>query len=147
LDCIKIIDDLLEDFNFSLYEKHLICERSYHLFQHIENGIPAAKQLLKNRYREHAGKIAQVIKQHGVMERTCVKLLNDTEYLAAIKHIKTSYDIKDLENRGNKIIRDIIHMIFNRYFSSHQNLFELLIYYMMSNFYKSESIRKNIHST
>jgi thiopeptide-type bacteriocin biosynthesis protein len=142
LGCIKLMDDFLNQIDLDLTEKHRIFEDSFIFYLNSLGKDNTARASLKEKYREHAAKIGKIIFSDTATINEEVVFPEREQQKRAIQNIRE----RCLNNPSlpllEEIVRSIIHMFCNRYFSSNQNTYELVIYYMMSNFYKSQAIIK-----
>jgi hypothetical protein len=71
-----------------------------------------------------------------------VSILNLDLECSIISDIAKKNHSSDNDRVTENLIKDLIHMCLNRLFSHDQNLIETVIYYMMSNHYKSTSVKQ-----
>ena len=144
LTIAKLTDQLLTDFGFKTNQKYILMEQSYQYYYKIFGATREIKEVLKGRYRENSKKMKQVIITGSGAGYSPVNELSGNIILSgAIAAIREKCIKNESEDRFIEICRSIIHMFYNRSFSFNQNTFELVIYYMLSNFYKSEAVLEN----
>ncbi|MBB5621671.1 thiopeptide-type bacteriocin biosynthesis protein [Pedobacter cryoconitis] len=144
LIAIGLTDELMNSFNLNQDEKHQLMEISYqHYFKRFGEG-KELKNTLKDRYREKSSQIREQLNSSQSFDNYHLlsDSLNPSVQSDSTKKIISLHQQKEAGKAELiLVIRSLVHMIFNRTFSYSQNTFELVIYYMLSNFYKSEAIR------
>ncbi len=148
LDGIKIIDDLLGMFGLDMHEKYNLFESYYRSYAEEFGKSEMMLDQLKKKNREYSKKINTILVNKPADE------LNDrlppNVHIAslekAVQHILQLKSDGMLETPFESLLRSIMHMHFNRVYRVKQRMHELVIYYMLSNFYKSLAVRQKLKS-
>jgi thiopeptide-type bacteriocin biosynthesis protein len=140
LSGIKIMDVLLDKLGFTLPEKYQIHESYYQQYAKEFDANKYLKDELKDIYRNNKVKVEQAISANtsNLPEAQFTNVSEEDMNMAvtAIGSLKNSPSF-------SMITKSIMHMHYNRMFRTRQRTYELAIYYMLSNAYKSMSIRSN----
>ncbi len=143
LFCLKSIDKLLSDFQFSTVSKLELMEYLKNAFASEFNMDKSLKKQLSQKYQKYKLKINQILSDDIVQEESkyLVNLLQERSdmiskiYLPIIKNVQFSNDT--LSN----VLASYIHMHCNRLIRSKQRLHEMVIYDLLYQKYKSEIAR------
>ena len=138
---IKIMDDLLNKFGLDTKEKYDIYQQYYLMYAEEFGDNKNVKDELKRIYRGETKDIERIMKEI---------LSPDIDYPAtggagldsAINEIMDLRADNRLEVPFESLLRSIIHMHYNRLFRIRQREHEYVVYYMMSNYYKSLLMRE-----
>lgn len=141
---LKSIDNILNDFNFTLNEKLNFTENYLNLKQDPINKSKNINYILDQQFRAYKNDL------HNILS-TKIYFSNDwLMYFSVLSY--RSFEIKNLyfENKvkfsKNKLIESIysfVHMNINRLFSFNSNSYEDTIYYLLNKYYISLSIQLN----
>lgn len=141
LRSIRVIDRLLNSFQLNEIEKHNLLEACYQAYK-LEFSISKyTLDFLKTTYRKWAKSIEAGLageEDQGVPINASLY----SAYEGAVRNILQS-DTRFGGNLDvNQLLSSILHMHFNRLFRVKQRSHELVLYYMLSNYYKSLAIRQ-----
>ncbi len=140
---IKIMDHLLNKFNLTLHDKHVLHE-SYFRMYFIE--FEADKQTLaqlKKQYRNESNRISEtLIGSTNQMTESLLASCSNRELSNAIDEILKLQEKESNQIPLDRFIKNIMHMHYNRLFRTRQRFHEFVLYYMLSNSYKSLYIRQ-----
>jgi thiopeptide-type bacteriocin biosynthesis protein len=141
---IKIMDNLLTGFELTTEEKHALCQDYYLGYQQEFENSPYTKESLKTKYRGYQAKIEEIINlNHSAVQKIIGPLPDKIVNIDfPIKHILEQRKNNLLGVPFNELLKNLMHMHYNRSFRIKQRHHEFVIYYMMSNFYKSLHIRQ-----
>lgn len=131
---VKWLDELFNKFNLTLWERHALYDNHYLGFLKEFGQFNVNKDVLKRKYREVSGEFANIMKQS-------YPLFAENGLNTAIENILKLHSINKLERPLYNLMADIVHMHFNRMFRVNARTYELVLSYMLSNYYKSEMIR------
>jgi thiopeptide-type bacteriocin biosynthesis protein len=133
LQGISIMDSMLNSLIPGLQEKYRLHESYYQQYAIEFNTGKQAIDRLKEIYRTHSRAIADIITAHA--HRTLPEMSEAANTLLQLQQEGR------LEVPLHDFLRSILHMHYNRLFRVKQRRHEYVVYYMLSNFYKSWSIR------
>lgn len=129
LQGIKITDELLSLFGFDVQGKYNFFESYYRAYSEEFGKGELMQEQLKKKNREYSKKLNAMLGSTPVVP---VPGLND-----AVQHIMQLKNDQRLEAPFESLLRSMLHMHFNRLYRVKQRVHELVIYYMLSNYYKS----------
>ena len=134
------IDEMLNDFKFSLKEKIAIMEDMNRSFQAEFNATtPTGRHQLSAKYRTHRMKLIQLLSENIQDGFTEIFDKRSNGYSKNISAIKSS------KENQIRLIRSYVHMFINRLFRSRQRQIELILYDMLHQHYKSQLARESKH--
>jgi thiopeptide-type bacteriocin biosynthesis protein len=140
---VGMMDQWFERFGLTLFEKYSICQDYYASYAN-EFGISASiPEQFKKIYRESKMDIEYSIEnctEFQLPSPLCGKIISCIFQLREIEKLKVS------EIPLDKLIRDFMHMHFNKVFRVKQRMHETVMYYLLSNYYKSALIREGIRA-
>jgi lantibiotic biosynthesis protein len=144
---IKGADELLSDFGFSLEEKANFCHsRQLSLFREF-NGNKSLSNQLNHKYRSDFLTIQNILTDSGEVFPFELKMLFERKSISNRMILNKISDIlhngKTQQVNKEELLINFIHLFINRIFIANQRLHELVIYYYLMKFYKSEWARKN----
>lgn len=137
---VKWLDELFKKFDLATPDRYNLYESYYLGFLREFGESNVNKDTLKKRYREVSDAINSVMIQG-------YPLFDGPKLNAAIGHILELNSANQLERSLPHLLADIIHMHFNRMFPVNARAYELVLSYMLSNYYKSEMMRTRNHAT
>lgn len=148
LEGIKIIVDLLDMFGLDMHTKYNLFESYYRSYAEEFGKSEMMLDQLKKKNREYSKKINTILVNKPASE------LNDRlppnvsidSFGKAVQHILQLKSDGILETPFESLLRSIMHMHFNRVYRVKQRVHELVIYYMLSNYYKSLAVRQKLKS-
>lgn len=130
---IFIIDNFLNNFGYSIESKQRLSESLWKSFSDEFNYTSEHIRLLSKKYREFKPILNSIMKKE-----ICVKQIAYTERTnATIRKKMAKYHLANGAFNSNKIA-SFIHMMLNRYFNFAQRAHELVLYYSLFNYYRSE---------
>lgn len=137
-------DQLLNDFGFSLNEKHLLIDQLRAAFFQEFGGNKVLQKQLNGKYRS----MQDAIDNHFGNKKTSDKRKHQLHSIINTRSIDALLDINEiasLKNTGetdlNRLISSLIHMHINRLFCFSQRKQELLLYHLLERHYHSKLIR------
>ncbi|MFC2101113.1 thiopeptide-type bacteriocin biosynthesis protein [Bacteroidota bacterium] len=146
---LRSIDELLNDFGYTLEEKFQLLRlmkhdfaREFHMDKHL-------KIQLGKKYRKEANVISQFLNPKNDENSEfnpifdLIKVRSEMNQVV-IHNIRNLYKNKQLEKELNEIMWSFLHMLNNRLFKSKQRLHELVMYYYLHQFYRSKLARMGI---
>jgi thiopeptide-type bacteriocin biosynthesis protein len=141
LCAIKIMDNLLDRFGVTVNEKYNLYQSAYLALLREFGDEKYLKENLKKKYREHAKKISDTMNSKYIIPPIPYPVQNEDKTDSEIKYILELKKKELLEISFESLLINIMHMHYNRVFRVKHRLHELVIYYMMSNYYKSSQIK------
>jgi thiopeptide-type bacteriocin biosynthesis protein len=142
LPLVHRFDRLMVKLNFDSLKRHQLYEELFLSFYKRYDDNSLNKALLKTKYRSYRLQIDAVLKTEFKVTFKEVSILNLDLECSIISDIAKKNHSSDNDRVTENLIKDLIHMCLNRLFSHDQNLIETVIYYMMSNHYKSTSVKQ-----
>lgn len=146
LFALRGVDMLLDDFGYSLRNKsELLQELSDSYFTEF-GGSPILLRQLQQKYRKYQKEIfshqnPEFDDYNGITEG--IGILMDRSYNIK-KLIQESFSSKQFLENKNWYLPSYIHMFLNRLFASGQRKYELIVYFFLNKYYKSQlAILKN----
>jgi thiopeptide-type bacteriocin biosynthesis protein len=140
LSCTNIFDSLLGKFGLTTREKYNLFQNGYLTYLKECGNEKSVIDCLRSTYREHKEKINEYIGSEYNMPTIPDSSLTECTLNDAINDILKLNAEGKLDVGFEKLLTSIMHMYYNRVFRTKQRTHELAIYYMMSNFYKSQLI-------
>lgn len=146
LIALKSIDSLLSNFSLNTYDKLQIM---FDLSQSFKKEYGFNKYNTKqfnSKYRENKKLIESFLNPLCVTKETIIvnlikKRSSELDYI-----IRSIYNKRKKKNYYS-LIRDLIHMNMNRFFCSHNRLYELIIYDFMYRYYNSQLAINKLNET
>ncbi|MGN8056103.1 thiopeptide-type bacteriocin biosynthesis protein [Pedobacter sp. 22163] len=139
LQIIPIINVILDAFDFSNDRKHLVCEEMYQNFITRSPDDLYLKRHIQTVQREYMKEAEQTLyiecNLPGFDEQLYMRTLKNN-----ISKIDRSILIGSGKPTVEDVVKSIIHMEFNRFFSHNQNTYEVVIYYLLSKLYKKNAL-------
>ncbi|MCD2424426.1 thiopeptide-type bacteriocin biosynthesis protein [Niabella pedocola] len=139
LSSVKIADSLLTQFEMSLQDKHVFYEKCFKAFA-LEANYRKLPNELKLKFRNNRNLIEMIFSEHAEID--CFQKELAIEESNAVQEILKLKTDGCLEIGIEDLLMSLIHMHNNRVFRTNPRLHELVIYYMMSNYYKSNDVRE-----
>lgn len=146
---IKMIDDLLNNFEYNLQQKNDLLKIMQENFSKEFGITKDYRKQIGIKYRNYKTEIEKIIKNETYREYENI-FLNKSKYLKPI--IRNILNIKDnnlLNIDFSNLITSYIHMMLNRLFRTNQRKYELVIYDFLYRYYYSQITRqlgKNLKS-
>jgi len=140
---IKSIDNLLNNFNYSLDRKKILLEFLKVGFASEFNSDKFLKKQLNKKYNAHKSMIRNLIRGGDIEEyQDLFSLINQRSINISpmAEEILQLNQNKELEISIDELIASYIHMLVNRLFKSQQRKHEMVIYDFMFQAYKTETI-------
>lgn len=132
----KIFDNILDKFNFSIQEKHAIYESHYLAYENeffVDKNI---RSQMKDKFRNNFNLLHNIMTRDDIrMNFTCPA--HYLEYEKAIQKIILLNRNNSLSVPLNQLILSIMHMHYNRLFITNPRFNELVMYYTLTNYYRS----------
>ncbi|MCZ4693794.1 hypothetical protein DWB61_09720 [Ancylomarina euxinus] len=140
---IKMMDSLLDEWGIDIYGKqHLFQILADAYFEEV-NGDKNLRLQIDQKFRKEKQEIRKFICRERFEESIENRFILDIGSL--IKELRNEIDNSDADLFS--ILSSIIHMHFNRLFRTKQRLHEMIIYYFMNKYYKSEIARLKYSNT
>lgn len=147
LIALKLIDSFLDNFDYSVIQKHeILSKMSESFIDEFEFSKKEYRLQLDQKYRLHKKKIEEIIfdSASNINWYTPIKmtLAEKSKYVVPIasKLIKKEKQ-NTLDIPLNTLLISYIHMTINRLFRSKQRIYELVLYDMLRKFYFSQMTR------
>lgn len=137
----KIIDALLNEFQISAHDKYRLYQDYYEDYLNEFGFSSVSLDELKKKYRTFGKRLHKIMIEDIYLPEipnTQLKDFDKKKY--AINIIKSHYENDISDTKYKTLLRDIIHMHNNRIFRVKHRENELVLYYILSNLYKSMSI-------
>ncbi len=136
---MKMIDDMLNNFRYTLPRKQQLLERMDHSFKSEFGYNEFNGKQLNQMYRQYSKNMSAVIEEKDPSLLLCYRLL----YKRSVALQKTVNEIitADKKNESDYLIPNYIHMTMNRMFRSRNRIYELIIYNFLNRYYRSQIAR------
>jgi thiopeptide-type bacteriocin biosynthesis protein len=131
---IKLIDEMYNLFALSRAHKSALASKSSVAFQNELAVDAEAKEVLHNFYHANHIKIRRLIEHpdsHSPMDQYLAELNTFVKLATPV--------LRQLNSENEELISGLIHMHFNRLFNSHQRTFEMIGYFTIAHYYKSNT--------
>jgi thiopeptide-type bacteriocin biosynthesis protein len=145
---IKSIDTYLDDFQLTLPEKLELMSELSKYFQKAFGFNKDLMMQLDYKYRKEKESVSHFIKLNDALTGEDLVLINLlSKKTAALKPIIA--EIISMEKNNSliiskkELIKDLLHLMINRMFTSKQKKVELVIYYFLCEYYKSATARSS----
>ncbi|HKR07275.1 MAG TPA: thiopeptide-type bacteriocin biosynthesis protein, partial [Bacteroidia bacterium] len=139
---IRLIDDLLNGFDFSIDKKILIMDQMKTSFTKEFRIDKNLKIQLDDKYRKLRKKIEDFFNdktlEENLPEVYSLLIEKRSQLMPIIYKISGLFDSKTGSKKIEEVIFSYIHMSMNRLFSSKQRVSEMLIYYLVHKHYGSQ---------
>ena len=140
------MDELLDNFNYTLSEKHFLLENLKTGFIEEHGGQKALKLQLGAKYRNLRKQIENILNRELDGQREIFPLIQMLNYKAeqmkpvvrAILELKAN---NQLQVHLNDLLASFIHMLLNRLFKARQRTHEMVIYDFLFRHYTSALAR------
>jgi thiopeptide-type bacteriocin biosynthesis protein len=135
---LKSVDNLLDDFEFSINEKNELLKLMQQSFFNEFGGSISLKRRLNSKYREDTEKI------YAALESSLTSQLDfniNKRSLMMLQIIPKLIEPNKPKQFYYTFISDIIHMSLNRLFSAEQRNHELVVYHYLQKYYMSKLAR------
>lgn len=140
---LKMIDDMLTIFNYTIFNKSLLMEHCSEIFRQ-EHGIVGQQytKQLNEKFRKCNPLIQQMF--HGDLEIEYNDIIQErqNQMTPVAKDILNLNRNNQLEVNLNNLIESYMHMTIIRLFRSKNRIYEMVIYHFLCKFYKSEIAKK-----
>ncbi|HRG01693.1 MAG TPA: lantibiotic dehydratase [Bacteroidia bacterium] len=143
---IKSVDDLLNDFNFNIKDKHILISQLNTAFFNEHGASKELKIKLDTKYRNLKKQVADVF---AWKENSILHTFNDLFEKRSKSNKPIVNSILFLEQKNNlqipinELIASILHMNLNRLFMGRNRTNEFVVYNLLSRYYKSKLVRLN----
>lgn len=136
---ISLIDSLLNAFDYSIEEKSEIIER-WHIGLGQEFNLDKSLRVqIDNKYRKDKNSVSDAFDIKKFDKEIKIVLKNkDSQTKIIANKIKDLYNSNSIEIDKVSLANSICHMTLNRLFRSKPRLSEMVVYGLMSRYYKSE---------
>jgi len=138
------IDMLLDDFDYTLYQKYQLASQLCGSFFKEFNGSTQLQKQLNDKYRSQR----QFIDTHINPENDIINGIDEAASIFKERSLSNRRLVAAIQSKqGNKglshaaisnLMANIIHMYMNRLYLNKQRYFELVIYHFLERYYKSE---------
>lgn len=147
--CLRTIDQLLNDFNFTLLQKLEIFTGLSNSFMTEFNADKQMHKQINEKYRQSKQIVETILNRTKDDESEMLSLfeiLNQhSEYIKPhVEQILKLNEEGKLETSLYNLISSYIHMHCNRLFRSKQRMQEMVIYRFLELYYRSEKYRNNL---
>lgn len=139
---LRLIDELLMAFNYDLQAKSIqVGNYSQSYLKEFHFDRKYCRQL-DDKYRNNRLAIEQTLQ--GLLLKEYDKiLLNRMQGLRLIGKQLYNYEMQgNLMVNGEKLVNSYMHMTMNRLFRSKNRIYEMVVYYFLDKYYKSEIAKK-----
>ena len=138
-----LVEEWLELFQYSLDQKVSFLERAKDNFLEEFGSEKGLKVQLDKKFRKYKETIFSMISTHNPLsfEESVVSFKNTASFSYISVQLVELEHSKLLEVPLSHFVSSILHMSLNRLFPASQRLHELIIYYCMYRFYKSNQAR------
>jgi thiopeptide-type bacteriocin biosynthesis protein len=134
---MKSIDQLLNAFNYSLQDKHVLIKKIKEAFAKEFNADKNLFQQLNKKYSLHKAEIKNTF--NDSFSPMPFTILFDDEYKETVQQIIALVN----HNKINEVLTSFIHMNLNRLFLSEARLQEMVIYDFMFKYYHAQMMQSN----
>ena len=146
LYAIKAVDELLNNFGFSLEEKNELIERLRNAFGREFGMNKRLNKQLDKKYRVSKKEIVEILDGKWEQDDELSQLIELLQSKSAgiipvAEKIKMNLSGNEPEKTLSDFIASYSHMFINRFFKSRQRLYELVVYDFLSRTYRSQIIR------
>lgn len=144
---LKIIDMLLESFNFDIYAKKDLLENISEGFGREFNIDIELKKQIGERFRKERSTIVNCLKNEDSLDddfKIAFNILHQSKITCdtIAQTILKLHQINLLETPLSHLLSSYIHMVMNRLFTSNQRHTEMIQYHLLWHFYRSEIAQK-----
>ncbi len=135
---IKCMDEIMDSFNLSLNEKLDLYSKLNYGYSKEFKMNKSLKLQLDKKYRREIGQIRQVMEgRDGIIG--IQHILNyKKKSISIIDSILNNMKNNNVEITLTNLLGSLVHMHFNRLFRTKQRMHEMVIYYFMCKFHKSQ---------
>lgn len=140
LTSLLSIEEILNDFKFSLNEKITLLNHLQESFLKEHNADSNLRKQLGNKYKIFKGKIAKLIQKENSSEKELIVInllaersLNNRPIVNNILQLEKE---KNLELSKFDLLSSYIHMLMNRHFRSKNRQHEMVIYNFLFKYYQ-----------
>ena len=144
---VRSVDDLLNNFNFSLDEKLFLLEQLNNGFVNEHGGTKELKLQLNNKFRSVRKNVEDILNIELDETREILPLIEllvwKKEQIAPlVNRINLLIKNKQLKVNYNGLLASYIHMMLNRIFMARQRTCEMVVYDLLYKYYKSMIARE-----
>jgi len=146
---IRSIDEFLNSFDYKLLEKFEILTIMKDSFEKEHNINKHLKSQLSSKYRKHRYSIENILNYENDLKNEMLPIFNlikerDANNKLAIEQLLRLKKENKLEQELNKYMWSYLHMLNNRLFRTRQRTHELVVYYLLYQYYRSKLARKGL---
>ena len=143
LFALRGVDILLNDFDFSLSEKHVLLKSMQHSFYQEFGASPILQKQLNEKYRKHQQDIFKHLNPvndiaNEIDEAVAIFDIRSEMNGVIIAAIKNTLLQKNELSKLNDLLPSYIHMFMNRIFIAQQRKYELVVYHFLEKYYSSQ---------
>lgn len=144
IDSVSITNELLDQFCPSPKEKLEVIEQLYKHFQGVEPNKARMRNHLQDIHKKNKQNLLdamtinpwELLMLYKFSDKKKSKEMQNA-YYESINKIKSKLAVDNRELMEG-IVKSLVHMSFNRFFSFRQNTHEMIVYYMMSKVYQTQ---------
>ncbi|MFD2784197.1 lantibiotic dehydratase [Hymenobacter rubripertinctus] len=140
---LRGIDILLDDFGYTLLEKHALLDKLQMDFKHeFKATSTQARKVLASKFRKEVKQIEIVMQTTYDATHPMAKafhLLDTRSYnsKSAINNLRANWNNSLSANEQQRRLSDYLHMFLNRIFRSNSRRHEMVVYDLLSRYYNS----------
>ena len=136
---VKIMDEFLNYLDFSTIDKYNIYESYYKQYEQEFNISHKIKSQLSDKYKKYGNEFEMILNS-GLQYIGTLNYSHRNSLIEILRRISISY--KEAKQNIYPILLSIIHLHYNRTFVNHPRENELVLYFILSRVYKTQTFKK-----
>lgn len=147
LFCLRVIDDLLHNFEYTLSQKIELLKQLKEAFGkefHINKNL---RKQINKKFQEHRVPIQQILSTEKKQPQKYSSIfefihLKNKKTTPTIKEIITAQQAGRLQISSDQLLSSLVHMFINRLFKTNNRLYELILYEFLYRYYNGLLFKK-----